>query len=353
MLAMWSPATALAPGQEPGPDEPTRETASTTLYLVDPAGDRYAITTFSPQERIRLVDWSGDGSHALFTASSSTAISVDLRTGAQTATPVDGYIRYAGGDGEAILVSTHFNGNKPGTLKKVDVKGDPQVSYPTEQLAGAGQFSGSYLVSADGTQLVLGTANVGNELVPRSDNSLVVMGNDGSLIRQLPSPMPEARCAPVRWWTPTVILAHCKANGGSANQLWEVPVDGGAPTALTAVNSGQLDTPGFEDDLDNGIAWQLSSGTFLQSAGACGEAFLSRLTADGHTTRVNVPDVSPTVHVAGVSGDKLVLQGQVSCGGTTSLLTYDPAANTSTVLLGPPVNGGAVSELLFYPDEDS
>jgi hypothetical protein len=92
---------------------------------------------------------------------------------------------------------------------------------------------------------------------------------------------------------------------------------------------------------------------FLQSAGACGEAFLSRLTADGHTTRVNVPDVSPTVHVAGVSGDKLVLQGQVSCGGTTSLLTYDPAVNTSAVLLGPGVNGGAVSQLLLYPGEDS
>ena len=130
-----------------------------------------------------------------------------------------------------------------------------------------------------------------------------------------------------------------------------MPIDGGAPTALTAVNSGQRATiQGSGNDCDNSIAWQLPSGTFLQSAGACGTAFLSRLTADGHTTQVNVPGVSHSVFVAGVTGDKLVLQGQVGCGGTTSLLTYDPAANTSTVLLGPPVNGGGVTEALIYPE---
>jgi TolB protein len=41
----------------------------------------------------------------------------------------------------------------------------------------------------------------------------------------------------------------------------------------------------------------------------------------------------------------------VGCSGTTSLLTYDPAANTSTVLLGPPVNGGGVTDTLLYRDQ--
>jgi TolB protein len=45
-----------------------------------------------------------------------------------------------------------------------------------------------------------------------------------------------------------------------------------------------------------------------------------------------------------------VLLAKVGCGGTTSLLTYDPAANTSTVLLGPPLNGGGVSDALLYPE---
>jgi hypothetical protein len=162
--------------------------------------------------------------------------------------------------------------------------------------------------------------------------------------------MPNADCSPVRWWAPTMVLANCSAEHGSARQLWKVPIDGGAPTALTAVNSGQGDDPGFGGDLGDGIAWELPSGTFLQSAGACGTAFLSRLTPDGHTTRVNVPGMSQSVFVTGATGDKLVLQGRMDCGGGTALVSYDPAANTSTVLLGPPVNGGGVAEAILFPE---
>jgi hypothetical protein len=31
-------------------------------------------------------------------------------------------------------------------------------------------------------------------------------------------------------------------------------------------------------------------------------------------------------------------------------VSYDPAANTSTVLLGPPVNGGGVAEAILFPE---
>ncbi len=314
-------------------------------------------TTFPPagdKAGPELIDWSGDGSHALFYAQYSTpptAFSVDLHTGAQTTIPVKGYPRYTRPDGKAILVSTSFNGNTPGTLKKFDLTGNEQLTYPTDQLGEAGQFSGSYLESPDGTQLVLGTANLGNELVPRKDNSLVVLGNDGTVRRTLPSPVSEAQSSPVRWWTSTVILTNCTAERSSGSQLWEVPLDGRTPTALTAVNSGQEDDPGFGRDLGDGAAWQLTSGTFLQSAGACGTMFLSRLTPDMHTTRVTIPGVDSgrSVFVIGATADKLVLRATMACGGGTSLLTYDPAANTSTVLLGPPVNGGGVQRVVLYP----
>jgi len=186
--------------------------------------------------------------------------------------------------------------------------------------------------------------------VPRTDNGLVVMGNDGSVVRELPSPTPKAQCSPVRWWTSTVILANCQSSSGS--QLWQIPLGGGAPTALTAVNSGKEDDPGFGPDLGDGNAWQLPSGTFLQSAGACGTEFLSRLTPDMRTTRVTVPGVDSSVRVTGATADKLVLQAKLGCGATTSLLTYDPAANTSTVLLGPPINGGGVTDALLYPEHN-
>jgi len=147
-----------------------------------------------------------------------------------------------------------------------------------------------------------------------------------------------------------VVLADCSAEHGSGSQLWTVPLDGGAPAALTAFNSGQGDDPGFGNDIGDGIAWQLPSGTFLQSAGACGTAFLSRLTPDGHTSRVDVPGMSQSVFVIGATDDKLMLQGHMDCGGGTALVSYDPAANTSTVLLGPPINGGGVTEAILYPE---
>ncbi|MBB3753101.1 TolB protein [Mycolicibacterium sp. BK634] len=354
-LAEWSPVVPHRPGEQRDPDEPTHETVGTTLYLVDPAGNRYAITTFAPGTEMRLVDWSGDGSHALFTgsyASPTSAVSVDLHTGEQTTIPVDGHPAYTRPNGTALLVSTSFNGSQPGTLKRVDLEGNPQFTYPTGDLAGAGQFGGDYVESPDGTQLVLATANLGNEVVPRSDNSLVLMTNDGTVTKTLPAPMPKALCGPVKWWTPGSILVHCTVERSSANQLWEVPLDGGAPTPITAVNSGQEDN-GFGGDIGDGDAWKLPSGIFLQSVGACGTVFLSKLTADGHTTRVTIPGVSENVFVAGAANDRLLVRGQVGCSGSNSLVSYDPAANTATVLLGPPINGGAVSNAMLYPTADS
>ena len=140
--------------------------------------------------------------------------------------------------------STSYNGNEPGTLKRIDMAGNEQFVYPTKDLGGAGQFSGDYIESPDGTQLVLGTANLGNKIVPRTDNSLVVMGNDGSIVRALPAPMPKAMCSPdevvVRRCDPRALRLR---NAVQGEQLWEVPLDGGKPTALTAVNPDEDDDP--------------------------------------------------------------------------------------------------------------
>jgi TolB protein len=119
--------------------------------------------------------------------------------------------------------------------------------------------------------------------------------------------------------------------------------------AQSAVTRFPGDDPGFAGDYGDTDAWELPSGTFLQSLGACCSVFLSRLTSDGHTTRVKSPGVSDSVRVGGVSGDKLVLVAKAGCGAGTSLLAYDPASNTFTTLLGPTVNGGSVTDAVVYP----
>jgi TolB protein len=345
MLVTWNPAAGHGNGPIP-PGEWSAEQLTTTLYLIDPAGARYAITTFPPtgnNPRPELVDWSGDGSHALFYLSDkhgSSAISVDLHTGTKTTLTVDGAPSYTRPDGKAMLVSAGDNGND--TLKRIDLAGNPQFTYPTSQLGSAGEFDGDYLESPDGTQLVLSASNAGKG----SENTLVVMGNDGVVVRELHSPMPGAHCSLVKFWTPTAVLADCSADAGG--QLWQVPLDGEAPTAVTAVNSRNGDDPRFKGDYGDGDAWQLPSGTFLNSAGACGSIFLSRLTPDKGTVRVDPPGMESSVIVAGATADRLLLVGKVGCGGTTSLVSYDPATNTDTVLLGPPVTGGAVFQAVLY-----
>ncbi|WP_297737360.1 hypothetical protein [Mycobacterium sp.] len=341
MLALWSPAISHRPGVKPAPTEPNPDTVTTTLYLVDPAGGRYPISTFPPGSDARLVDWSNDGGHALFYAtkpgslSVGTAIAVDLRNGKQvTFTVVDGSpIGYARPDGTAVLIGKGRYG-EGSSLQRVDLAGNQELTYPLGQ-----DYKGGALPTPDGTQLVRG-----------SSKGLALVGNDGSPLKALQVPGTLTACSPVRWWTSTVVLARCTdaAPFSSTGQLWQVPVDGTTPTALTAVNSAQGDDPGFKGDYGDVDAWQLPSGTFLQSIGACGTMFLSRLTPDGHTTRVKIPGVSDSVLVNGVTGDKLVLVATAGCGPGTSLLAYDPATNTYTTLLGPTVNGGSVTQAIVY-----
>jgi hypothetical protein len=341
-LATWSPVTGTGPGVEPPAGEPTRGEATTTLYLVDPAGGRYEITDFPPpgaKAQPELVDWSGDGSHALFHSGSSdpstpsTAIIVDLHTGTKTTLRVHGSPRFTRPDGKALLLTSHPDGyTGPASLERIDLAGKHQRMYPTDKLGS--EFGGQYLSTPDGTRLVLGTSA-----------GLILMGNDGTVGSALSIPG-QTDCMPLRWWDGepgTTVLAKCQGPGDTS-RLWLVPVDGGISTALTAPNDGQNGP-----DLGAAGAWQLSAGTFVQAVGACGVVYLVKLNADGTTSPVSVPGVeSDSVVVVGVNGDNLHLQARASCGGGQALFEYDPVANTSTTLLGPPVNGGGVIDAVPF-----
>ncbi len=339
LLATWSPVPGTGSGPPP-PGQPTYETATTTLYLVDPAGGRYPITTFGPPGEgpsATLADWSGDGRHAMLysqapgASGALTVITVDLHTGAQATFAVNNGFNivphYSLPEGKAVLLAKS-HGAEPGWLKRVDLAGKPELTYPVGP-----DFQGSYLSTPDGTQLVLGTAA-----------GLALMSNDGTAGKTLPV-TGEQDCAPTRWWDAnSTVVARCLDH--SLARLWLVPISGEPPTALTAPLNGQGPDYG---DMD---AWKLPSDTFLQVAGACGSEYLGKLSAvGGTTTRVDVPDIDPrsSVRVIGANGGHLDVQGRASCGGGQALFDYDPAANTSTVLLGPSLNGGGVIAALPYP----
>jgi hypothetical protein len=329
VLATWSPLTGHRAGPPP-PDEPDPDTVSTTLYLVDPLGGRYPITSFPPSTKAapELIDWSGDRSRALFSSvGSDTYTEVDLHTGVQRPIPLpasSGNPRYTLPAGEALLMTVGAYG-QPKSLNRFDLTGHQQFTYPVPQ-----DFGG-VLSAPDGTQLVYGT-----------DTGLAEMGNDGTPGRTLPI-TGATGCSPLRWWDndATVALASC---GGRASRLWLVPVDGGMPTALTAPNDGQTGP-----DYGDVAAWHLPAGAFVQDLGACGVIYLAKLNADGTTTEVDVPEVKAgTIEVVGVNGDSLRLQAKAACGGGISLVDYNPSTNTTTTLLGSPLNGGGVISAVAF-----
>jgi hypothetical protein len=343
---MWSPAGPLGAGAEPAPGQPTPQDSATTLYLVEPEGARYAITTFPPPgengQSPELIDWSGDASRALFYMygpDDGTVIEVDLHSGEQTTFTVpNGFNvtpRYTRPNGEAILLAKTNDVDSPATLTRVDRAGNHQLTYPLAQLGGKGAVE--YLVTNDGTQLVLGT-----------DSGLAVMGNDGTPGTALPIPG-VADCTPTHWWGregSTMAVARCYGPDSGYAQLWLVPIDGAAPTALITESSGQ-------GDLGAEKAWDEPSGVFIQALGPCGYKYLATLD-NGTITPVSVPNVDEdsSVIVIGANGVGLALQAGPSCGGGRSLLLYDTEAETSTVLLGPPINGGGVVDALTYPGRD-
>lgn len=346
MLATWSEVPGGYGGEEPKPGEPSYQTATTTLYLVDPQGGRYPITTFPPPGDTGvspgLVDWSGDGTRALMYAQGSddgTVIEVDLHTGKQTSFTVDGFDvtpGYTKPMGKAVLLLKDNDVDSPASLRRVDLTGKPQLTYPVDKLAS--EFNAAYLSNPEGTQLVLGMKS-----------GLALMGNDGSVGKPLPIEG-GGTCRPLRWFDADAKTALAQCYGADfATRLWLVPVDGAAPSPLTAANTGQSGP-----DLADENAWRLPQGTYVQASGACGHRYLAKLDDDGHTTAVSVPNVAEksSVVVLGVNGGHLNLLATVSCGTGESLLDFDPAANTSTVLLGPPVNGGGVIAALPYSGFD-
>ena len=220
--------------------------------------------------------------------------------------------------------------DSPPSLVRVDLAGNHQLTYPMEQFGS--KFDPDLLSTPDGTRLVLGTETGG----------LAVMGNDGTGTKTLPVPG-QGYCSPTRWWDAdsTITVADCHDSEFSSSQLWLVPIDGGAPTLLTAAEQRAGGRGPRRGD-----RMEAAGGTYLQAYGACGYRFLAKLDNFGGTpTKVSVPNVDEhsSVDVLGVYHGNLELQAWLSCGSGESLVDYDPAAGTSIVLLGPRSTGAVSS----------
>ncbi|HEY6275711.1 MAG TPA: hypothetical protein VIX86_05220 [Streptosporangiaceae bacterium] len=298
----------------PGPARPV------DLYLVDPAGGRYLMYRWpaGQGQQWQLVDWSGDKARALFQiGGTATVVQLALAQGTMSrfSLPVNVSAQaYTLPEGTNLLAVTQPPGAGPAELERFDLTGALRATLAR------GPDIGRPASSADGTTLAVG-ASTGVELV----------SNAGGRPRLLRVPGVDRRlgCSAVRWWDASTLLAQCIPARASAPQLWLVPDGGGAPSSLTPVRSGR------GPDLGDINAWRLPSGLYVQALGPCGTEFIARQAANGSLTQVSIAGTSGNNRVLGVTGGRMLVQAQVGCPGSSSLLWLDPATGAAQTLLAP------------------
>ena len=299
-----------------------------TLYLVDPAGGRYSLFTWpasSARSRWSLQDWSGDVRRALFTSGPGFGSSVpehvyqlQLRTGAVTGFTLPARVTavgYTRPDGLNILA-------EKGTPTSLDSK----ITLQRYNLAG--QLQKTLAAVTDLGQVAYQPA--GAEIAAGSLRGLELISNAGGVIRSLPVPGTRFGCNAVRWWSAGTILASCSAPGSAGSRMWLVPASGAAPAALTPPRNGH----GF--DFGDFNAWQLSSGLYLDGAGACGTLVIGLQPAHGPEQMINVPGSASSLIVT-ATRSRLMVERINGCSPGVSLVWFNPATRALTVAI--PVRG--------------
>jgi TolB protein len=307
------------------------KTGPATLYLISPGGARYQLAHW-PDFRTapELVAWSPDGKRALFQVFSGKGgvEQLTLATGRMSTFVMPGNatpIGYTTPDGLNI-VGSRPSGN--GTIVA-------RYSLSGRLVQSLGYFPGGQpLYAPSGTEFAAGASH-----------GIKLVSNRGSLIRQLPVPGTSVNtCGPVRWWNSGTILASCAPAGSAATQLWLVPVGGARPKALTPPRN-----PARTGDFGDLDAWRLSSGLYLQAAGACGVLHIYRQAPGGSIKLITVPHTNGDNRVLTARGSRLLVQAPADCTGSVSLLWYDPGTRAEQWLIRPKGNVlGVANAIPFY-----
>jgi TolB protein len=312
----------------------TDRSAADTLYLVDPAGDRYPVTQIAGSDAsTQLIGWSGDGTRALVGLPGGAVEQITLASGRvrQVSLPAGvtalGYTRP---EGLAVLGESTSGGvtrlaryTLRGTLARV------LATWPSSPAAAAPfVFGAAALEASSGTFLV----------VPGSA-ALSLVSNLGSVSGVLPVPVSRgANCAPVRWWRDGVVLTECSGPGITGPRLWLVPVSGARPAALTPQRG--LNGPDYGDI--NG--WRVpGGGLYVQALASCGPPFIARANQTGTVTPLLVPGV-----VVAQAGQWLLTEQADGCLASTSMLWFNPVTHAERwVFRTPAAESGVISAVAF------
>jgi len=298
-----------------------------TLYLVSASGTKYALR--SPAGGT-LIAWSANKTDALFELGSANKLEqLNLQTGkaSKLDLPAGSYsLGYTQPAGKQVLAVTQ--------------KGSTQA-LATYSLSGKlAETLGSTKDSAGVSGI---DAANGSAFAVSAPTGLRLVSSSGKLLKNLPVPDAGLGCWPVRWWTASKALVNCLSTSGGSyySHLYLVPTNGARPTELTPVRKSSYDL----GDLD---AWQLPSGLYLQSEGACGTLEINKQAANGSLAKVSVPGTStPSYKVVTADGARLLIETE-GCVRGGQLLWLNPATHAETWLF----RSGTVLVVPFADPQD-
>ncbi|MBV9823423.1 MAG: hypothetical protein JO144_14410, partial [Actinobacteria bacterium] len=226
---------------------------------------------------------------------------------------------------KGLAVVLERDDSSPAQLARFSTTGALEHSYAAD-VPGHGQLSASSaLYLPDGAEFV--SALLGGPLV--------LMSNDGHLVRSYPLPAGYQYCTPLRLWTADTVLQVCMTPPGPGEPvaaLFLQPVAGGPPSVLTEA-AGQ--TEGGYDD-----AWPLSNGhVLLANHVSCGDGAYDILVPGKAPRPLRVPaGVGAGASIISMAGDlaTFAVSDSSSCGGlreATALVDYDMVTGQTHQLL--------------------
>ena len=316
-----------------------------TTYLVDPDGGKYKIATSAGGPEPELTAWSGNGLTALFAVGNGAPVGdgsyllLNVKAGQFTQLPLPAGVvptGFARPLGLAILAVKQ--GPAEFHLQRYTLTGQLQASLASlprqagETLPATGCSTACALSSPDGLTDVWGILGDGMQLLSNAGGKpqgLRVKDSGHAL-----------SCMPVTWWNDTAVLANCTAAGSPVlQQLWLVPDNGSAPTALTQP----------VPDTQGGIsgAWLAGQTTYVATAtsrvcpaapsGPGGEDILPL--NQGTSAAITVPGSTQNFStIVATQGKRLLVLTQTECPGTSSLLWFNPSTGQSQTVISAPGN---------------
>jgi hypothetical protein len=312
-----------------------------TVFVVDPGGGRYAAASIPAANYPEIADWSGDKQRVLIASATAgtsgegtTITDLDLATGATVGSfnvanaGIISDISFTRPDGLAIVAASYGPHGGAADWTRYSPTGKVELAFPST-FPKVGSANANALYTPDGDDIVIGAAH-----------GLAVVENSGKIVSELPV-RGATSCSVLRWWQPDVALASCYPSSGPETFL-QVPLSGAAPITITSTPEGPTNI------------WQADGALYAQEA-ACGTLSIAKLGPTGSPTIISVPGTlgSDSEVVVGANNNDLLVRATSSCDTAgrpvePSLLWFDLATNTTTVILGAPLNGGSVESAFLY-----